>query len=181
MPRFVLICFVLLFTESAISAPVIGKQCSFKLMDVDGRTLTSSDGVVTVLVLVSKQEADKAKLVGNRIPERCLGGTTSRMITVVHFTRTQNSALRFLFTSMMRRRLDNEAALLRKRYAAKGLHRDARQDVYGVADFDGQTDSQLGLPADSSEFRVLVVSADGTLLQEWNNVPSAEDLSKALP
>ena len=181
MLRFVFIYLGFLLTATATSVPVTGKHCSFKFVDVDGRTLTSSDGVVTVLVLTNKKDADKARLVGDRIPARCLGGTTSRMVTVVHFQQTQNSALRFFFTSMMRRRLDSEAGQLRSRYAAKGLHRDARKDVYGVADFDRKTDSQLGLPADSSQFRVLIISANGILTREWTDVPSADDLSNALP
>ena len=180
MPRTIFICLSLLFTTTAVSAPVIGKPCPFKFVDVDGRTLTASDGVVTVLVVVNRSNGEKARLVADRIPQRCLGNPNSRMVTVVRFSGTRNRALQYLLTSMIRRRLNAEGIKLQKRYGAKGLSRNARQDVYAVADFDGQVASQLGIPG-NSQFNVLIVSANGTLLRQWSDAPSAEDLSQALP
>jgi hypothetical protein len=182
MPRFFFVCLIFFCAAaSGSSASLAGKSCTFKLVDVDGRTLTASDHVVSVLVLTSRRDADKARLVGNRIPARCLGVPGSRMITVVRFPPTRNRAYRYMLTSLMRRRLNQEAVDLQRRYAAKGLARDARQDMYGVADFDGQTALQFGLPAGSLNFRVLVISANGTVLRDWNDVPSAEELSNVLP
>ena len=181
MPRFPFICLSLLFVATAVSAPVIGKPCPFKLVDVDGRTLSNSDGVVTLLVLASRRDADKARLVGNRVPERCLGVPASRLVTVVRFQSMRTRTLQVFFSSLMRRKLDDEAKGLQAKYTAKGLKRNARQDIYAVADFDGRAASELGLPAGSIDFRVLVTSADGTLLRDWSSVPSADELSKALP
>jgi hypothetical protein len=180
MARLISIFLVLSFSASSPAAPVVGKPCPFKFVDVDGRTLTASDGVVTVLVVVTRSNGEKARLVADRVPERCLGNPNSRMVTVVRFQNTRNSALQYLLSSIMRRRLNAEGVKLQKRYGAKGLSRNARQDVYAVADFDGQVAAQLGIPA-NSQFNVLVVSPNGTLLRQWTDVPDAEDLSKALP
>jgi hypothetical protein len=164
-----------------IAAPVVGQACSYKLVDVDGRTLSGSDGVVTILVLTSRAEADKAKLIGDRVPERCLGNPSSRMVTVIRFQPTRNPAARYVLSSLIRRRLDAEASRLKPRYIAKKLSREPRRDVYAVADFDGQIASQLGLDSHSFPFRVLVVSADGVLLRDWSKVPAAKELDAALP
>jgi hypothetical protein len=180
MARFVFIFLVLSVAGVSLSAPVVGKPCPFKFVDVDGRTLTASDNVTTVLVLITRAGGAKARLVADRIPERCLGNPSSRMVTVVRFQNTRNRTLQYVLTSMMRRRLNAEGVKLQKRYAAKGLSRNARQDVYAAADFDGQVAAQLGISADS-QCNVLVVSANGTLLRQWSDVPEAGDLSAVLP
>jgi len=180
MVRLFFIFLVLSFPAVLISAPVVGKPCPFKFVDVDGRTLTASDGVVTVLILVSRAKGENARLVADRIPERCLGNPNSRMVTVVRFQNARNGAVQYVLTSMMRGRLNSEGVKLQKRYAAKGLNRNARQDVYAAADFDGQVASQLGISPDS-QFNVLVVSANGTLLRQWSDVPTAGELSSVLP
>ena len=103
------------------------------------------------------------------------------MVTVVLFQPTQNRAVRLMLTSVMRHRLDQEAKQLKQKYLAKGLDRDARQDVYAIADFDDAAATQLGLSADSLTFKVLVISGNGTVLADWDDIPSAEELSKILP
>jgi hypothetical protein len=173
--------FIFLFAGSAIGNPTVGKPCPFKFIDVDGRTLSAKDGPVSVLVLTSRRDVDKARLVADRIPDRCLGTTTARMITVIRFAPTRNKAFRLLFTSFIRRKLDAEAVRLRSRYVAKGLNRDARRDMYAVADFDNQAASQLGLAPEPIGFEVLIVSPEGNLAKRWSDVPGAEELSAALP
>jgi hypothetical protein len=180
--RFFLIFLVLLSASiPSVAAPVIGKTYPLKLSEVDGRTLSTSDGVVTVLVLASRAELDKAREVGNRIPDRSLGNPNARMVTVVRFANTGSAAMRYVFTSLVRRGLDSEAKRLKKRYLAKGLTRDPRPDLHGVADFNGQTAAQLGLDRDSAQFRVMILSGKGELLRDWKAVPSAAELSAALP
>jgi hypothetical protein len=49
-----------------------------------------------------------------------------------------------------------------------------------VADFDGTASSQLGGQPEATEFHVFVFGRNGELLQQWNEVPSAEDLAAAL-
>jgi|1186.fasta_scaffold149595_2 hypothetical protein len=163
------------------AAPVVGQPCPYKLVDVDGRTLSASEGVVTILVLTSRPEAEKTKLVADRVPERCLGNPSSRMITVIRFQPTRNRAARYFLSSLIRRRIDTEAARLKQRYVAKKLTRDPRRDVYVVADFDAQIASQLGLDSHFFPFRVLVISGDGVLLRDWSKVPEARELDAALP
>jgi len=149
-------------------------------MDVDGRTLSTSDNIVTVLVLTTRTNLGKAREVGDRIPERCLGNPHYRMITVIQFGNTRTTLMQYLLKASVRHGLDAEAARLKARYMAKGLSRDARGDIYAVADFNGQTAAQLGLQP-SPEFRVLILSGDGTLLRDWTHAPSAEELAAALP
>jgi len=62
-------------------------------------------------------------------------------------------------------------------YDAKKLARDARRDIFAVADFDGTATSQLGVQPDSSAFRVFVFGRSGELLRQWDDVPSAAELA----
>ena len=170
-----------MFNKSASADPVVGKTYAFNMVDVDGRTLSTHDGHITVLAIVSRPEVDKARSVGNRVPERCLGNPAARMITVIRFDQTKNSISRYLFTRLIRRRLDSEASELKQRYLAKHLTSDPRSDVYAVADFDGQMTSTFNLPPGLNQFRVLILSGNGELLRSWAEVPTAQQLDAAIP
>jgi len=170
-----------LFGGLAIADLDVRKTYPFSMVDVDGRTLSTHDGHVTVLVIVARREVDKARTVGNRIPERCLGNPAARMITVIRFDQTKNSFSRYLFTRLIRRQLDAEASQLKSRYVAKKLTSDPRSDVYAVADFDGQMASIFGLPSGLNQLKVLILSGSGELLQTWTEIPTAEQLNAAIP
>src|SRR5207248_5791069 len=51
--------------------------------DVDGNALSTADGHITIVVLVNKANIDKARAVGDRIPDFCLVNPMYRMITVL--------------------------------------------------------------------------------------------------
>ena len=174
--------FILMTVACSIcsASPAIGKIYSVKLLDVDGRTLSTVDKVVTVLVLTTRANLDKARQIGDRIPERCLGNPNYRMITVIEFGNIRTRVMQYLLSASVRRGLDSEAERLKTRYIAKGVNRDARTDIYAVADFNGHTAAQLDLQP-SPEFRVLLLSREGALMRDWTKVPSAEEVATALP
>ena len=170
------------FGLCSVEAAATGKVYALKMLDVDGRTLSTADGhIITVLVLAGRGDVDKARLVGDRIPERCLANPAYRMITVIRFDKSWVRSMRFLSKAMIRRRLDAEAKRLQPRYAAKKVGRNPREDVYAVADFDGNIVSQLGLTSDLAPFNVFVLAGDGALLRRWTDVPSAQELAGAIP
>src|SRR6266436_7199691 len=74
--------------QAALSA---GQIYKLNFTDVDGRTLSTSDGHVTVLVLTTTAEPEKARSVGDRVPDYCLGNPNYRMITVLNFKREYTS------------------------------------------------------------------------------------------
>ena len=155
----------------------VGETHALKFVDVDGNTLSTADGHVTVIVLTTKADLPKAEAVGDRIPDFCLGNPAYRMITLVKFGQHSAPVANFM-TRMARRRLDAEGKRLQTRYAAKKILRDARHDIFAVADFDGSVVSQLD--AGSILFRVFVFSRTGELLKQWDDVPSAAELAEAL-
>ena len=179
MRHFVAFLLVVIAFSPMAASPTVGKTYSLKLVDVDGRTLSTADGVVTVLVLTKRANLDKARQVGDRIPERCLGNPHYRMITVINFG-NRTRMMQYLLTASVRHGLDSEAIRLQARYKAKGLGRDARTDIHAVADFNEQTATQLGLQP-APEFGVLILSGDGKLVHEWTTVPSSEELAAAIP
>jgi hypothetical protein len=154
---------------------VTGENYAVKFADLDGRTLATNDGHVSVVVLTTRADVEKAEVVSARIPGYCLGNPRYRMVTIVNFGNRYGGVARTIGASLMRRRINSEAAQLQRRYDVKGIHKDARHDVFVVADFDGAVTQRLG--AGPNDFRVLVFDPDGKLLRQWGNVPSAPELA----
>ena len=157
-----------------------GKNYRIDFGDVDGNTLSTSDGRITTVVLANQANIDKARAVGDRIPDFCLGNSSYRMITVVAFEKPHSKPVRMILTSLMRRRLDSEARRLQSRYDQLKIARNARQDVSAIADFDGAVTTRLGLKPDATLFRVFVFGRNGELLKQWNDVPKPEELAAVL-
>ena len=157
-----------------------GQIYALNFVDVDGRTLSTADGHVTVLVLATTADAEKARAVGDRAPDYCLGNPSYRMITILHFAKKHTVLGQKIAAVLFRHRLNEEAKHLQARYDAKKIARDARRDIFAVTDFDGTAASQLGTQAGSAGFRVFVFGRNGELLTQWSDVPSAEQLAAAL-
>ena len=133
----------------------LGQIYALRFVDVDGNTLLTADGHVTVVVLTTQSNIDQARAVGDRVPAYCLGNPAYRMALMRH--------------------LNAEASRFQSRYNEKNIIRDARRDIFVVADFDGAATAQLGARFESADFRVF--ARNGELLQQWNDVPSAEKLA----
>ena len=165
----------------SISAELsIGQIYRISLPDVDGNTFSTADGRITVIALTSQTNIDKARLVGDRIPDVCLANPSFRMITILAFEKNHSRPVRALMSAMVRRRLDSEARRLQSRYDQSKIERNARQDVFAVADFGGAIAGELGSRPEADLFRVFVFGKNGELLKQWNDVPSPEELAAAL-
>jgi len=157
-----------------------GATYSLSFVDVDENKLSTADGHVTVLVLATKSDWEKAHVVGDRIPNYCLGNPKYRMITIFRFTRKHGVIVRNVATAFIRHRMQEAAKRLQTRYDAQKIQHDARSDIFVVTDFDGSASAQLEEPAEAAEFRVLVFARDGKLLARWTDVPSAKQLAEVL-
>ena len=171
--------FSLLFVAPLHAALSVGQIYAFNFVDVDGHTLSTADGHISVVVLATTADSEKARAVGDRAPEYCLGNPRYRMITVLNFTK-KDTLLGKIATILVRRRLDEEAKRLQPRYDAKKITHNARDDVFAVADFDGTVSSQLGGQPGATDFRVFVFGKNGELRKQWDNVPAADDLAAVL-
>ena len=76
-----------------------GAIYSLSFVDINGNKLSTADGHVTVLVLATKSDWEKAHVVGDRIPDSCLGNPNYRMITIVRFTRKHGVIVRNVATA----------------------------------------------------------------------------------
>jgi hypothetical protein len=177
---FFVVAFFLYVGPALRADPVIGRIYRLDFLDVDGNKLATGDGHITVVVLSRIADLDKARLVGERIPEYCVGNPAYRFVTVVSFQKKQSSPGRYIANIMGRRRLDTEAKRLQPRYVAKKLTRNPRRDVFAVLDFDGRVAASLGVEANSPTFQVFILDGRGELLQRWTNVPSSEQLAAVL-
>jgi hypothetical protein len=149
-------------------------------MDINGNKLSTADGHVTVLVVSTTADREKARAVGDRVPDYCLGNPTYRMITIIRFTSRHTVIGRRVATALIRHRVREEAKQLQTRYDAQKIQHDARSDIFVVTDFDGSASAQLEEPAEAAEFRVLVFARDGKLLARWSDVPGAKQLAEVL-
>src|SRR5205823_10962454 len=87
---------------------------------------------------------------------------------------------RGVVSAVIRHRIDLEAKEIQKSYAQRHINRNARDDIFVIADFDGKAVSQLGINPISSEFAVFVLDGHGRLVRHWNDVPTSEMLAQAL-
>jgi hypothetical protein len=158
----------------------IGVTYSLSFVDIDGNKHSTADGHVTVIVLSTAADREKARTVGDRVPEHCLGNPDYRMITVLRFARRHTVVGRRIATAFIRHRVNEEAKRLQVRYEGKKIARDARKDIFVATDFDGSMSSQLGEPEGATDFCVFVFGRNGGLIAQWREVPGAEQLATAL-
>lgn len=154
-----------------------GTIYSLSFVDIDGNKLSIADGHVTVLVLATTADSEKAREVGDRVPDYCLGNPDYRMITIIRFIIKHGPIVRKIAMAVVRRRVTEAAKRLQNRYDANKIMRDARQDIFTVTDFDGNASSQLEEPAGATNFCVFVFGRHGELLAQWHEVPSTKQLA----
>ena len=171
---------LIFWTAAAEGALVTGRTYPLDWIDIDGNRLSTAAGRTTVVVLSTKADTAKVRGVADRVPDFCLANPKYRMITVLNLSGNYAGVTRRVGTWLIRQRLSSEAKRLQRRYDAKNIRRDARRDIFAVADFDGGITSQLGAKPKASEFGVFVFGADGKLLRQWKDVPSAAELAAAL-
>ena len=158
----------------------VGNNYQLTFTDVDQEQLSTSDGHVSIVSVVTRENEAKGQALGDRVPKQFYGDPKFRLITVVNFQQGIFSPFRGVLMAIIRHRLDAEAKNLQKVYTERKLKRNPRDDIYVVADFDGKAVSQLGMAPKSSAFAVFVFDGRGRLIRRWNDVPSAEELTAAL-
>ena len=173
---------LLLALPSAIEAAALqpGETHRLTFRDVDGNDLSTADGHVTIIVVVTRRNEEQARQISKLVPEHCIGDPKYRYITLVNFQKGLVGPVQGITRAIIRNRLDAEAKALQPRYAAKNITRDPRRDVYVVADFDGAAVSRLGMTPESNDVAVFVFNGAGKLVQRWTGVPPADTLSKAV-
>lgn len=158
----------------------IGTTYELGFVDIDGNKHSTADGHLTVIVLTTTADREKARTVGDRVPEHSLGNPNYRMITIIRFARKHTVIGQRIATTLIRHRVNEEARRLQARYDGKGIKRDARKDIFVVADFDGSLSSRLGEAQGATDFCVFVFGRKGELIAQWRGVPSADQLAAAV-
>jgi hypothetical protein len=169
----------LLFACSSLAGASDEKVYALKFTDVDGNQLSTADGRITVLVFATSTDISRAEVVGDRIPDFCLGNSSYRMITVVE-AKTHSAPVRLAFASVARRRLDSAAKRIQVRYDSHKITRTARQDVFAVIDFGSTIAANFTNASDAFNFRVVVLGPTGGVRKEWTQLPTTEELAAAL-
>jgi hypothetical protein len=178
LQRFSICCAALLLIAANPLQP--GNIARITFRDVDNNEHSTASGHVLIITVVTRQDESKAQAVADHVPERYLGDRRYQYITVVNFQKKMFPPLQGLTKTIIRNRLNAEANRLRPEYAAKKINHDPRQDMFVVADFDGNAVSQLGLAPESDTFAVFVFNGRGKLVARWNEVPSEDSLATAI-
>jgi hypothetical protein len=158
----------------------VGSTYPLPFTDVDRHQFSTADGHVTIISVVNRRDETKAQSVGDRVSQISLGDPKIRLITLVNFQQNIIFPLRGMVSAVIRHRLDVEAKEVQKTYAARHINRNARDDIFVVADFDGKAVTQLGINPISPEFAVFVFDGRGRLVRRWSDVPSQEALAQAI-
>jgi len=171
-----------LVATASVDAAELRAGNTYRLLftGVDKQQLSTSDGHVTVITVVTRDDEQKAQTVGDRIAPVYMGNPKYRLINLVNFQQKIFAPFRGMISAIIRGRLDAEAKKLQEIYAAKQIKRNPRHDIFVVADFDGKAVSQLGIAPASSEFAVFVFDGRGRLVRRWNDLPSADALTEAI-
>ena len=169
---------------TAISAGAVqlrvGNNYPLTFTDVDRHEFSTADGHITIISVVTRKDEAKAQSVGDRVSKISFGDPKIRLITLVNFQQNIISPLRGMVSAVIRHRLDVEAKDIQKSYAERHINRNAREDVFVAADFDGNAVSQFGISPTSAEFAVFIFDSKGKLVRRWNDVPSPDMLTQAL-
>src|SRR3954463_11550438 len=105
---------LLLASSVANAAPLQpGTVYDLKFTDVDGKSLATADGNVTIITVVTREEEDKAKAIADLVPDRYIGDQKYRYITLVNFQGKLMTPLRGITRGVIRNRLDAEAKTLK--------------------------------------------------------------------
>jgi hypothetical protein len=158
----------------------VGNNYPLTFTDVDRHQLSTADGHVTIITVVTRRDEDKAQAVGDGVPRMYYGDPKFRLITLVNFQQSIFPPFRGMLSAIIRRRLDDEAKELQKTYTERHLTRNPRDDIFVIADYDGKAVSQLGLAPTSSEFAVFIFDGRGRLVRRWSDVPSADALAQGI-
>ncbi len=88
-PQFFFFAAFALFLSTALLRGALSSGAIYSLdfVDINGNKLSTADGHVTVLVLATTADWEKARAVGDRVPDYCLGNPDYRMITIIRFIR----------------------------------------------------------------------------------------------
>jgi hypothetical protein len=177
-------CFFLALLFAIANAHAVqlrpGNTYPLVFTDVDHHQLSTADGHTTIISVVTNRDEAKAQTVGDRMTQITLGDPKIRLINLVNFQQNILPPLRGMVSAIIRHRLDTEAKDIQKTYAQRHINRNARDDIYVVADFDGKSVTQLGIAPTSSEFGVFIFDGHGRLVRHWNDVPSLEMLTQAI-
>jgi hypothetical protein len=179
-PQYLFLVAVLAATTLRGAELHAGNTYPLTFTDVDRHQFSTADGHVTIISVVNRRDEAKAQSVGDRVSQISFGDPKIRLITLVNFQQNILPPLRGMVSAVIRHRLDLEAKEVQKSYAQRHINRDARNDIFVIADFDGKAVSQLGINPISSEFAVFVFDGRGRLVRRWSDVPSQEMLAQAI-
>lgn len=158
-----------------------GRTYPLNFTDVEGRQFSLADGRATLLTVTTRDSEPKAHRIGSLVPDQFIGHPHYRCVTVINFqNQIRRPFLRRIIATIVRHRFRSEADAVQPRYSARRIGHAPRVDLFAIADFDGSAIRQLAMEPASNEFAVFVFDGRGQLIHRWRDVPTRDELAKAL-
>ncbi len=158
----------------------IGSTHRLTFEDVDGDELSTANGHVSIITVVTRENEEQARAVADLVPDRYVGDAKYRYITLVNFQGKLPGLVQGITRAVIRSRLEDEAKRLRPDYASRKLAHDPRDDLFVIADFDGSAVRKLGLSLETNEVEVFVFDGEGKLVARWQGAPPGDSLANTL-
>jgi len=112
-----------LFADASPVSLKSGATYKLQFDDVDGRKISTFDGHVSVIVVVTTTDTANATEVGDRVPSRYKGNQKYRFLTIVHFRTIVSRWFSPIATLAIRHRLDQEATRVQPEYDKRKIRR----------------------------------------------------------
>jgi hypothetical protein len=157
-----------------------GRIYPLNFTDVEGRQFCLADGRATLLTVTTRDTEPKAHRVGSTVPDQYIGHPHYRCVTVINFQNQIRPFFRRIIAAIVRHRFRSEADAVQPRYSARKIGHAPRADLFAIADFDGGAIRQLAMEPASNDFAVFVFDGRGQLIRRWREVPTRDELGKAL-
>lgn len=157
----------------------VGSTHVLSFSDVDGQEISTADGRVTIITVVTRAHEEDARTVADLVPDRYIGDQKYRYVTMVNFQDKLAGPFQGLTRAVIRNRLNAEAEKLKPQYRERKIGHDPRGDLYVIADFDGSASKRLGLTS-AVEPAVFVFDGAGRLLARWEGIPPGDALPNIL-
>ena len=116
--------------------------------DVDGQQLSTADGHVTIITVLTRKDEEKAEQVGDRVPHVYLGDPKYRLITLVNFQKGMFPLFHGMINAIIRNRMDAAAKDLQKNLHGQESHAQSALRYFCRGGFRRQGRLAVGHGAD---------------------------------
>ncbi len=158
----------------------VGSTHVLSFSDVDGKEISTADGRVTIITVVTRAHEENARAVADLVPDRYIGDQKYRYVTMVNFQDKLAGPFQGLTRAVIRNRLNAEAEKLKPQYREQKIGHDPRRRSLCDRGFRRQREQTSRPYGAQSRPAVFVFDGAGRLLARWEGIPPGDALPNIL-